>query len=56
MNNTTQVLGTITENHTGEVAEVFGKEIAAKLENCEGKTFLQILMENGRFDLTNSNQ
>jgi hypothetical protein len=42
------VLGTITEQHTNEVAEVFGKEIAEKLQNCEGKTFLEILMNSGK--------
>jgi len=42
------VQGTITEQHTNEVAEVFGKEIAEKLQNCEAKTFLEILMNSGK--------
>jgi hypothetical protein len=52
-NTTTKVAGTITEQHTSEVLKIFGERVAKKLEKCEGKTFLDILMETGGFDLTN---
>ena len=46
--NKTKVQGVITEEHTEEVAEIFGKEIAEQLANGTAKTFLEILMENGK--------
>jgi hypothetical protein len=52
-NTTTQVGGFITENDSELVRERFGNKVADALANCEGKTFLQILVENGGFDLTN---
>ena len=45
---TTKVAGTITEKHTEEVKDIFGEEVAKRLEQCEGKTFLDILFETGR--------
>jgi len=48
----TKINGFINESHTNEVAEVFNQAIADQLANSEGKTFLQILVENGQFDLT----
>ena len=44
---TTKVAGTITEQHTAEVKEIFGSEVAKRLENCEGRTFLDILFQTG---------
>ena len=44
----TKVAGTITEKHTKEVREVFGKEVADRLEGCEGSTFLDILFQTGK--------
>ena len=42
----TRCKGTITEEHTSEVKEVFGEEIADKLANAEeGETFLSILFK-----------
>jgi hypothetical protein len=38
--------GTITEEHTDTVAEVFGAEVAERLANAtEGETFLNILFQ-----------
>ena len=43
-NSSTKVRGTITEAHAAEVREVFGAEVAAKLEAApEGTTFLAVL-------------
>lgn len=40
----TRVKGTITEAHAADVREVFGAEVAAKLEAApEGSTFLAVL-------------
>ena len=47
-NETTKVKGTITEEHTQEVKDIFGADVAAKLAACEGKTFLEILMNSDR--------
>lgn len=42
----TRCKGTITEEHTSEVKEIFGSEMADKLDNCEeGETFLSILFK-----------
>ena len=48
-NKKTKVLGTVTEVDTKQVTEVFGKKIGKLLENCEGKTFLDILINSGWF-------
>ena len=49
-----KVKGFINETHTSDVEKVFGKQLAEKLaQHNEEKTFLQILVENGQFDLTN---
>jgi hypothetical protein len=54
MNNTkTKVAGTITEQHTKEVSEIFGEFVAKELQNAKAKTFLDILVQSGGFDLTN---
>ena len=50
----TKVLGTVTEVDTKQVTEVFGKDIGKRLENCEGKTFLDILINSGWFNLTDA--
>ena len=51
-NTTTKDVGTITEKNTELVSEVFGKEVGKQLESCKGKTFLDILVNSGVFDLT----
>jgi hypothetical protein len=51
-NTTTKVVGTITEKNTELVSEVFGKEVGKQLESCKDKTFLDILVNSGVFDLT----
>ena len=48
----TKINGFINETHASDVSEVFGQDIAAKLAAEQDKTFLQILVESGRFDLT----
>ena len=53
---TTKVLGTVTEVDTKQVTEVFGKDIGKRLENCEGKTFLDILINSGWFNLTSADK
>ena len=53
-NKKTKVLGTVTEVDTKQVTEIFGKEIGKRLENCEGKTFLDILVNSGWFNLTDA--
>ena len=55
-NETTKVLGTVTEVDTKQVTEVFGKDIGKRLENCEGKTFLDILINSGWFNLTSADK
>jgi len=44
------IQGFINESDIGIVSDIFGEELAEKLENSEnsGKTFLQILVENGK--------
>jgi len=43
---TTQCKGFITEEHSNDVREVFGAEVADRLNNCkDGETFLSILFQ-----------
>ena len=58
MNNTeNKIKGFINETHKSDVEKVFGKELSDKLgQYNEEKTFLQILVENGQFDLTNKKE
>ena len=49
--------GFINETHSKDVESVFGEVISKKLaENNNEKTFLQILVESGQFDLTNKKE
>jgi hypothetical protein len=52
---TNKVLGFINQEHIDEVESIFGAEISERLKNSTNKTFLQILVESGKFDLTNNN-
>ena len=55
-NDNNKITGFINEEHINDVNEVFGKEIAEQMQVAEGKTFLDILRENGAFDLTNKDK
>jgi hypothetical protein len=42
----TRCKGTITEDHKTEVADIFGDDVAKRLENAkEGETFLNVLFQ-----------
>lgn len=52
--NTTQntVLGTITQDHASDIAEVFGEKVASMVsDNDKPTTFLDLLVKSGAFDV-----